>query len=172
MRPVFYPAPSLPAWSSRFAVRASDPRRRSRDSEMSGVNYFFSLTTTISPGQRQLLLDSLGGAKRSPPGGGRSPPAALFFRLRERGDSWRWESGKPAFGFPLFHPPSSPELWKCGNLARCWRDFQGARGKSWKACLWLSTLSTDPAFPQLSFLLSLWFRRCRLHSPSPWLSAC
>jgi len=32
-------------------------------------------------------------------------------------DPWRWEREKPAFGFARFHPPSSPELWKCGNLA-------------------------------------------------------
>src|SRR5262249_30414622 len=46
-------------------------------------------------------------------------------------------------------PPSSPELWECGNLAGCWRDFQGARGKSGKPVFGLSTLSTAPAFPQL-----------------------
>src|ERR1022692_4918160 len=80
--------------------------------------------------------------------GGDSPPAVVFFGLKER-ESGRWESGKPAFGFPLFHPPSSPELWECGNLAGLWRDFQGARGKSGEACFWLSTLSTGPAFPQL-----------------------
>src|SRR3954470_6152237 len=68
----------------------------------------------------------------------------------ERRESGRWESGKPAFGFPLFQPPSSSELWECGNLACSRRDFQGARGKSGKPAFWLSTLSTAPAFSQLS----------------------
>ena len=31
--------------------------------------------------------------------------------------SGRWKSGKPAFGFPLFHPPSPPELWEFLSLA-------------------------------------------------------
>jgi hypothetical protein len=57
--------------------------------------------------------------------------AVVFLGLKER-ESGRWESGKLAFGFPVFHPSSSPELWECGNLARFWRDFQGARGKSGK----------------------------------------
>jgi hypothetical protein len=33
-----------------------------------------------------------------------------FSVLRDK-YSERWKSGKPAFGFPLFHPPSPPELW-------------------------------------------------------------
>ena len=60
----------------------------------------------------------------------------------ERRESGRWESGKPAFGFPLFHPPSSSELWECGNLACSWRDLQGARGKSGKPAFGF------PRFPQ------------------------
>jgi hypothetical protein len=46
----------------------------------------------------------LGGAERRPPGGGRSPPAARSFRFLNI-DSGRWESGKPAFGFPRFPQP-------------------------------------------------------------------
>ncbi|MGH7600409.1 MAG: hypothetical protein ACREOI_28990, partial [bacterium] len=85
---------------------------------MSGVNYFFSLTTTISPGQRQLLLDSLGGAKRSPPGGGRSPPAALFFRLRERGfvAVGKWETCFWFSTFPSAFVAGAVEMWESRPL--------------------------------------------------------
>src|ERR1017187_5625306 len=64
----------------------------------------------------------------------------LFFSQFEK--SWRWESGKPDFGFPLSHPPSSPELWECGNRAVFRRDFQGARGKGGKPAFGF------PGFPQ------------------------
>ena len=57
-------------------------------------------------------------------------------------ESGRWESGKPDFGFPLSHPPSSSAQWKCGNPAGCWRDFQGARGKRGKPAFGF------PRFPQ------------------------
>src|SRR5215471_7395319 len=68
-----------------------------------------------------------------------------------REESRRWESGKPAVGFPLFHPPSSSEMWECGNLAGFWRDFQGARGKSGKPVFGF------PRFPQpRHFHSSLW----------------
>src|SRR5712692_3648985 len=41
-----------------------------------------------------------------------------------------WKSGKPAFGFPLFHR-GPPPLWECGNLALCARFPRGCgkRGK-------------------------------------------
>ena len=65
----------------------------------------------------------------------------LFFSQFEK--SWRWESGKPECGFPLSHPPSSPELWECGNRAVFRRDFQGARGKGGKPAFGF------PGFPQL-----------------------
>jgi hypothetical protein len=58
----------------------------------------------------------------------------VFFDL-ERVKPGRWESRKPALGFPLFHRPSWPELWECGNLAGFWRDFQGAREKGGKPAL-------------------------------------
>src|SRR5207249_234098 len=35
----------------------------------------------------------------------------------------KWET---CFWFSTFPSASSPELWKCGNLACPWRDFQGA----------------------------------------------
>src|SRR3954454_16230619 len=34
----------------------------------------------------------------------------------------KWET---CFWFFTFPSASSPELWKCGNLACSWRDFQG-----------------------------------------------
>src|SRR5207244_12654199 len=64
-----------------------------------------------------------------------------FSSLRRR-LSGRWESGNPAFGFPLFHGPLSvPVLFwlppmarsrsrrggKVG-ISRLWRDFQGSVG--------------------------------------------
>src|SRR5580700_3984327 len=58
IRPAYVPAPPAPG---------------AKLDTMIGVNYFFSLTTTISPYRRQLLFDSWCGAKRRPPGGGRSP---------------------------------------------------------------------------------------------------
>src|SRR5437868_15220575 len=66
----------------------------------------------------------------------------LFVCPLKKRTSWRWESGKPGFGFPLSHPPSSPELWECGNLAAFGRDFQGVRGKSGKPVFGF------PLFPQ------------------------
>ena len=85
-------------------------------------------------------VSHLGGGKGDHWGGAKRRRGAVLFLMRE--ESRRWESGKPAFGFPLFHPPSSPELWECGNLAVFWRDFQGARGKSGKPALGF------PHFPQ------------------------
>src|SRR5664279_526628 len=75
-------------------------------------------------------------------GGGRSPPARVVAFSLSLYILVRWKSGKPAFGFPLFHPlrPSAP--WECGNLACLWRDFQGARGKRGKPAVGF------PRFPQ------------------------
>jgi NADH dehydrogenase len=67
-------------------------------------------------------------SKRGPLRGREAPPAGRSCSF-VREESRRWESGKPALGFPLFHPPSSPELWECGNLAVFWRDFQGLVGR-------------------------------------------
>jgi hypothetical protein len=41
---------------------------------VSGVNYFFGLTTIISPYQRQLLFDSLGGGAERPSSGEGAEP--------------------------------------------------------------------------------------------------
>ena len=89
---------------------------------LSGVNYFFGLTTTISSAQRQLLLVSSVGQGRS--------PAAVRFLL--------WID--------------TTRRGSCGNveIAPLLRDFQG-RWEGWKTWGWFSRLSTAPAFPQLSF---------------------
>src|SRR5260370_37453596 len=68
--------------------------------------------------------------------------ASFLIRFGGRKNSKR-ESGKPAFGFPLFR--ASPPLWKCGNRVVC--DFQG---------LWTPVENlplvflgvTRPSFPQ------------------------
>src|SRR6266446_8554817 len=109
---------------------------------MSGVNYFFGLTTTISPYQRQLLLDSWAARSARRRAEGVARPRGLvvcFSDIYIRGGG---KVEKPVFGFPLFHPPSSPELWECGNLACLWRDSQGARGKRGKPAFGF------PRFPQ------------------------
>src|SRR5450755_3794359 len=121
----------LPVGTGAFLAR--DLRRLG---VLIGVNYFFGSATTISPYQRQLPFD-LAGAE------GEARPRACVFLL-EIEKPWRWESGKPVFGFPFFHPTSPSGLWECGNLACCWRDFQRGSWKEGEACFWLSTLSTAP----------------------------
>ena len=77
-------------------------------------------------------------------GGAAKPRPRSACCLIGKRKSGRWESGKPAFGFPLSHPPSSSALWECGNPACRWRDFQGARGKRGKPAFGF------PRFPQRS----------------------
>src|SRR2546428_11624084 len=48
----------------------------------------------------------------TPRAGGEARRRVLFFGF-ETEDSGRWESGKPAFGFPLFHRPRRRH---CGNV--------------------------------------------------------
>jgi hypothetical protein len=99
-------------------------------------NYFSRLTAITCYAARSAAL-----------GGGRSPLAAWLLIL-DRGDSGRWKSGKPDCGFPLFHQPSSSELWECGNPAAL-AGFPRGSWKAREACLWLSSLSTAPSFPRL-----------------------
>ena len=87
------------------------------------------------------ILDVVARRRGAPQWAGAIARRCCVLDWRNRA-SGRWESGKPAFGFPLFHPPSPPELWKCGNRAAFWRDFQGARGKSGKPVFGF------PRFPQ------------------------
>jgi hypothetical protein len=58
-----------------------------------------------------------------------------------------WESGKPGFGFPLFQarPAGAVGMWKSRGVG----EISKGRWEEWKTCLCFSTLSTDPAFPQL-----------------------
>src|SRR6266849_3893562 len=60
-----------------------------------------------------------------------------------------WESGKPDFGFPLFQarPAGAVGMWKSRGVG----EISKGRWEEWKTCFWFSTLSTDPAFPQLFF---------------------
>src|SRR5205809_6781545 len=132
---------------------------------MSGVNYFFSLTTTISPYQRQLLFDSR--VARSAHRGRRAKPArrspVFVFGIKR----WRWESGNPVFGFPLFHPPRRRS---CGNvgISPALGEISKGLWKQGEACFWLSTVSTGPSFPQLSVLPFFVFRAGRhLIRPRP-----
>src|SRR5579862_8917870 len=80
---------------------------------------------------------------------GEARPRSGLLLMRE--ESRRWESGKPAFGFPLFHPPSSSELLGMWESRRLLARFPRGSWKEWEAGFWLSTLSTGPAFPQLFF---------------------
>jgi len=113
----------------------------SRINELRNASAASFLQLAVTDREQRLLVKGrvkgshLGGAKGYHWGG-----AVLFCSRRD--EPRRWESGKPAFGFPLFHPPSSPELWECGNLAVFWRDSQGARGKSGKPVFGF------PCFPQ------------------------
>src|SRR4051794_24569697 len=86
-------------------------------SSVSDVNYFFALTTIISPARRQLLF-TRGGAGR--------PPQAVFLTDRNS-SSELWECGKLAafwrgfqglverevslpLAFHAFHSPAFPQL--------------------------------------------------------------
>src|SRR5712692_5697505 len=57
-----------------------------------------------------------------------------------------WESGKPVFGFPLFHPGRSQAvgMWE----SRAVGEISKGRWEEWETCLRFSTLSTGPSFPQ------------------------
>ena len=95
-----------------------------------------------------LTLRAARSARRRAEGEARPRPGFLVPGER---DSWRWESGKPAFGFPLFHPPASRR--SCGNvgISPVLGEISKGLWKEGEACFWLSTLSTVPAFPQLAF---------------------
>jgi hypothetical protein len=128
------------------------------------ASYFKKLVcpaSTISSPRRQLFLPTNDNyfltrrAERS------ARPRRCFLR----DGSGRWESGKPAFGFLTF--PSALVAGAVGMwesrllLAR----FPRGLWKEGEACLWLSTLPTDPAFPQLAFLPRRRFRPPRFEFP-------
>jgi hypothetical protein len=56
-----------------------------------------------------------------------------------------WESGKPDFGFPLFHPGQCQAvgMWE----SRAFGEIPKGPWKEGKSCFCFSTLSMDPAFP-------------------------
>jgi hypothetical protein len=135
---------------------------------LSGVNYFFGLTTTISPYQRQLLLESSAARsarRRAKPACG---PVSV---LREK--PWRWESGKTCFWF--FHFSIRPRRRSCGNVG-----ISPAVGEISKGLVERggSLLLAFHAFhsPGISTALFpgvfCFGRRPQTHSASPWLSAC
>jgi len=67
----------------------------------------------------------------------------------------RWESGKPALGFPLFHRlvAGAVGMWESRRFCEISKEWW-EEGKSWFR---ISTLSTTPPFPQLF---------CSSHGPS------
>ena len=81
------------------------------------------LTTIISPYQRQLLFDSWVARSAIRRAEGEARPAVPGFSFWDKEMAvGKWET---CFWFSTFPSASSPELWKCGNLAWSWRDFQG-----------------------------------------------
>jgi hypothetical protein len=110
----------------------------------------------------------LGRSKKEPLRGREAPPRrSCSFVERAIEAVGKWETGKPAFGFLLFHPPSSPELWEWGISLVFRRDFQGARGKSGKPAFGF------PRFPQArhfhsSLLLLLKLRASYRRAAGQW----
>jgi len=80
----------------------------------------------------------------------------FWFFLRSKPTRRRWESGKPALGFPLFHRlvAGAVGMWESRRLC----EISKERWEEGKSCFWISTLSTAPPFPQLSCFIS-WFPR-------------
>ena len=145
--------PSGSLFLSRKALASSTPCRfipAHRQLFLLLDDNYFSRSTTITP-------DLFGGRVAPPRAGGEARPHFGFFSsfvLREKqqtGGGGKVENLLLVFHFSF--RPSSPELWKCGNLACLWRDFQGARGKRGKPAFGF------PRFPQpRHFHSSLRFR--------------
>ena len=57
-----------------------------------------------------------------------------------------WKSGKPGFGFPLFHPAHAGAVGM--GKSRGVGEISKGRWEVWETGFWFSTLSTGPAFPQ------------------------
>src|SRR5580698_6333241 len=66
-----------------------------------------------------------------------------------------WESGKPDFGFPLFHPGRCQAVGMWESRAFC--EISKGRWEERESCLCFSCLSTAPPFPQ-PFPLGPWER--------------
>jgi hypothetical protein len=121
---------------------------------MSGVNYFFCLTTIISPDQRQLLLTSSAGAKRRRGRGAKPARVWGFPSFRSSFEREKKGGGKVGNLLLVFHfsirlAVGAVEMWESRlPLAR----FPRGSWEAWETCFWFSTLSTAPPFPQLSSL--------------------
>src|SRR6266849_2010786 len=88
-------------------------------------------------------------------GGKGSAAKASFLNWFEREDR-KWESGKPAFGFPLFH--ASPGPWECGNRVAISKGW----GKQRETWFWFSSFSTARHFhgpPRFPHALRSWCKR-------------
>src|ERR1035438_10468367 len=115
-------------------------------STMSGVNYFFALTTIISPGQREFLCSSEAawGARLRARAKARPADRVLCFsRKRIRGGG-KMENLLLGFHFPVRLVAGAVEMWE-SRLPSA--RFPRGSWKEGEACFWLSTLSTAPAFP-------------------------
>jgi hypothetical protein len=141
---------------------------------LSGVNYFFCLTTIISPDQRQLLLTFSAGAKRHRAARGAQPARVCFVLFLGEKRKGGGKVGNPllVFHFSIRLAAGAVEMWESRlPLAR----FPRGSWEAGETCFWFSTLSTAPPFPQLSSLLNLAARATHSASftvPSTWLSAC
>src|SRR5579884_435024 len=67
----------------------------------------------------------------------------------------KWETCFLFSTFPSARVAGAVEMWESRRL---WARFPRGSWKEWEACLWLSTLSTAPAFPQLT---PAWLRAVR-----------
>src|ERR1035438_9723445 len=78
-----------------------------------------------------------------------SPTQSAVFGFFLQPKRRRWESGKPAFGFPLFHRlvAGAVGMWE----SRGFCEISKERREEGKSCFWICTLSTTPPFPQLFF---------------------
>jgi hypothetical protein len=112
-----------------------------------GVNYFFGLTTTISPYQRQLLLDSWAARSARRLAEGEARPRGLvvwFSDIYIFGAGGKWKTCFWFCTFPSAFVAGAVGMWESRlPLAR----FPRGSWKEGEACFWLSTLSTAPAFP-------------------------
>jgi hypothetical protein len=97
------------------------------------------------------------------PGGGRSPPGVPVF-LRRKGIRG---GGKVGNLLLVFHFSIRLRRRSCGNvgISPAFGEISKGLWKEGEACLWLSTLSIAPPFPQLSFRHGSSFR----HFLSPTL---
>ena|ERR1041385_4838565 len=133
-----------------------------------GVNYFFALTTIISPDQRQLPFSPLAARSAGRRAEGEARPRPVFFVLRERefGAVGKWETWFWFSTFPSALVVGVVEMWESRRLLA---RFPRGSWKEGEACFWLSTLSTALAFPQLTCFPVLCRRITPVLLPHAWL---